>query len=499
MKLIGIIDIGSNSMRLVIVKITDGYFKVIDEVKESVRLGKGMGENGLIEPMRANRAVEALKFYKSLCSSFGVEEIIAVATEAVRRASNGHDFIERILSETGISIRVLSGEEEAYYDYFGVINSMEISDSLIMDIGGGSAEIIWVKDRMLINSVSLPFGAINITERFGLSNILDRPTEEELKDFLFDAYSKIPWLADIRNYPLVGIGGTIRNIGKIDRKSRAYPLDVAHNYPMTDKDVIGIYDVIKIKDVKQREKVKGLSKERADIFLGALSAVAALIEYCSIPKLTVSGSGLREGLIFEYILNGGTPVEDVVDFSVNRLLNQYGVNKSHSNRVWKTAEALYSHLKSVHNIQADCRNIIKVSCLLHDIGINISYYDHHKHSFYMILHSRINGLSHKELIMVSYIAAFHRKDEFKMDEIGLRKLLGEEDMAAAQKIGILLKISEALNKGNGENIEQVQCSIQGDMVIIKLLSKNNPSHEIKEAMEAAGTFKRIFNKRLIIV
>ncbi|WP_411680863.1 exopolyphosphatase [Clostridium thailandense] len=499
MKRIAIIDIGSNSIRLVLVQINkNNFFSVIDEVKETVRLGKDMTIYGGLNPSRIEQAIKTLSFFKCLCEAQNVTEIIAVATEAVRKASNQVEFINRVRLELGIEIRVLTGTLEAYYDYFGNVNSMDISNALLIDIGGSSTELIWVEDRKLKASISMPFGAINLTERFSLYKAMDEKTEKDLKEFILSLYKDIPWLKEIKNIPLVGIGGTIRNIAKISRKKNSYPIANLHNYRTTVEDVIEIYNMSKIKDYTERKKMKGLSKDRADIFLGAAGAVITLFEFLDLKELYVSGCGLREGIIYEYILQGNTPLEDVLGFSISNHIFNYEMNSNHAYQVWKLTECLYNDLKSILNIDKDCYKILKTAALLHDCGVRISYYDHHSHSFYIIANSKINGLSHREQLMAAYIAALHRKNDFKIDLDKYEKIINEEDIKVIEKLAILIRICENLDGGVNSNVSGVSCDIEAGTVIISVKSKTDPILEINQALNCAASFEKIFGKKLNI-
>lgn len=499
MKRIAIIDIGSNSIRLVLVQINkNNCFSVIDEVKETVRLGKDMTIYGGLNPSRVEKAIEALAFFKCLYEAQGVTEVIAVATEAVRRASNQVDFINRVKSELNIEIQVLPGIKEAYYDYFGTINSMDISNALLMDIGGSSTELIWVENRKLKASISMPFGAINLTDKFSLYKAIDEKTEKDLKEFILSFYKDIPWLKEVKNIPLIGIGGTIRNIAKISRKKNNYPIDSLHNYEITAEEVMEIYDIVKMKDSIERKKVKGLSKERADIFLGAAGAVVTLFEFLGLKELYVSGCGLREGVIYEYILQSNIPLNDVLDFSINNHILNYEMNENHAQQVWKLTECLYSDLKPMLNIDKDYYKILKTAALLHDCGIRISYYDHHEHSFYIIANSQINGLSHKEQLMAAYIAALHRKNDFKIDLQRYGKIITEEDIKIIQKLSILLQICENLDRSMNGNVIKVSCSIESDTVIISVKAKTDPLLEISAALDCSTSFEKVFGKKLTI-
>ncbi|AZV55809.1 exopolyphosphatase [Clostridium sp. AWRP] len=499
MKRIAIIDIGSNSIRLVLVQINeDNCFSIIDEVKETVRLGKDMTIYEELNPLKIEKAIKTLSFFKCLCEAQGITEIIAVATEAVRKASNQLKFINRVKSELGIEIRVLSGTSEAYYDYFGNINTIDISNALLMDIGGSSAELIWVENRKLKHSISLPFGAINLTERFYLNETIDEKTEKDLKKFILSFYKEVTWLRKIGNIPLIGIGGTFRNIAKISRKKNDYPMDNLHNYQITLEDVMDIYNMVKLKDCAERKKIKGLSKNRADIFLGAVGAVVTLFDFLELNELYVSGCGVREGIIYEYILKSKIPIVNILDFSINNYMLNYEMNLKHAKQVWKLTESLYNDLKSILNINDDCYKILKTAALLHDCGVRISYYNHHAHSFYMILNSKINGLSHKEQLMAAYIAALHRKKDFKINLEKYKKVVNEKDVEVIEKLAILVRICESLDGGVNSNVSSISCDIESDTVIMSIESKTDPFLEINQALECAPSFEKIFSKKLII-
>jgi len=499
MKKIGIIDIGSNSIRLVIVQINnDNFFSVTDEIKESVRLGKDMTPDKELNPTRMDKAIHTLDFFKKLCTVQNTTEIITVATEAVRKASNQMEFLNRVRSELSLDVRVLTGVEEAYYDYFGAINSMNFSDALIMDIGGSSSELIYVKNRELKSSISLPFGAINLTEKFSLLKAMNDKSETAIKDFSIALYKNIPWLKKIKNVPIIGIGGTIRNIGKLHQRKTRYPIDNLHNYIIPSNEVIGIYDLVKVKDSYQRKRLKGLSKERTDIFVGATAALVTLIEFLDIKELHVSGSGLRDGLLYEYIFKSKIPLTNVLNFSLKNLLLNYKIDLKHPNHVWMLTQKLYIELSPIINLIINPYNILKTAAMLHDIGILIRYFDHNKHSSYMIANSKINGLTHKEQLMAAYIAALHRKNEFKIDFKLYQNLITKQDLEIIDKLSILLRISESLDSCLNGNINMVSCNIELNTVTLTVDAKADPLLEISAAMDCSLAFKKIFKRKLII-
>lgn len=494
-----IIDIGSNSIRMVIIAIEEKSFRIVDELKETVRLGMDMSEKGELNPERMEKAYKTLSFFKALCDAQNISEINIVATEAVRRASNQKEFLDKVRSGLNLDIKVLTGLEEAYYDYFGVVNSIDTPSALLVDIGGSSTELIWMDNRKIKESISIPIGAINITEKFSLENALDEAKEKDLNKFLNEKYNEISWLKDVRALPLIGIGGSIRNIAKVHAKKENYPLDTLHNYVLKVEDVRDIYASVKTKDFNQRKKIRGLSKDRADVFLGPLSSVIAIINRCNTSELIVSGSGIREGLIYEHILKSNTPVEDVFKFSLENHIGMYDIDVNHAAQVWKLSRMLYMELIPLLNPSTSSHNILKTAALLHDCGIRINYYNHQDLSYHIILHSKLNGLSHKELVMAAYVSALHRKNEFKVDEKRFEKLLSQEDLVTIEKLGLLLRISENLDRAMNSNVKKLYCNISDEEVKINVLSNSDASLEINSAMDCSSAFKRIFNKKLNIV
>lgn len=495
---VGIIDIGSNSMRMIIIRVrSDGSFKLVDEVKENVRLGENENENSgnALSTAKMSYALETLSFFLDLSKALSVDKIICVATEAVRRASNRLVFLEKAKAQLGLDIRILTGKEEAYYDYVGAANTLNLPDCMIMDIGGSSTELISVVDNQIAHSISLPFGAITISQMFHLKNAVNDQTKKKMQRFLKDKFKKIGWIYG--SGPLIGIGGSFRNIAKIDRKIKNYPLDIAHNYAMSATNLVDIHDQLNRLSSEERRDVKGLSKDRADITPGALAEIAVFLGMTGTSEILISGSGLREGLFYDWLLQERQPVKSVFSFSVQNIMSNYEINQNHAWHVWEIAQQLYLQLKDELGIDNSCREVLKAASLLHDSGINISYYDHHKHSFYKILHSRLNGLTHKELTMAAWVAALHRKDDVKI-EGPYRMILSNDEILTIKKLGLLIQLAESLDRRQNGNVYKVHSKFDKNSVKIIVTAKVNPGLEIKDAQNAAQRFRKIFKRRLYL-
>ena len=346
MEKIGIIDLGSNSARLVIVNLfADGYFMVVDELKESVRLGQDMERDGFLKPARVAETIKTLKMFRKLCETSGVTRIIAVATEAVRRAKNQRSFLDEIQATCGIKIRVLSAEEEAVLVYRGVINTMDIPKGIILEIGGGSTKIIYYNRRNMLNYVTLPFGAVTLTGMFSGEDVKPEEQAAKIEEFFTAQLENIDWLKELDpDVQMIGVGGSFRNLFKITKMVHKYPLDTVHNYKMPVDDFSPIYDMIKVLDLDRKKKIKGLSSERADILPAALAVIRSFINYLNVEQFTFSGAGLREGIMFNQALpmTIEKPIADVLNYSLTTLVKYYDCEEKHVEHVVNLSIQLFS-------------------------------------------------------------------------------------------------------------------------------------------------------------
>ena len=308
----------------------------------------------------------------------------------------------------------------------------------------------------------------------------------------------LKWLSQAKGFDLIGIGGSIRTLGKIHRKSLDYPLNLIHNYKITNNDIFSIYNDIKVKNSTQRKKIKGLSSDRADIIVGAAAAISALVETYPINNVIISRNGIREGVLYSYICENKKPLDDILNFSLSTILVNHNSNIPHAKHVYHLTTSLVKDLKSIINCNKNLDNVIKTAALLHDIGTNITRYFHHKHSLYMILNSQINGLTHKELVMSACIAASHRDDNL-INYNDYNLVINKDDVDIIKKLGVLLKISESLDKSMTCAVKNISCNIDENTVIIKTISESVPKLEIKEASTISQDFKKVFDKKLYIV
>lgn len=504
MEKIAIIDIGSNSARLVLVNILEsGHFVVFDELKESVRLGQDLDWDGFLKPQRIAQAIKTLTMFRRLCDANKIEKIYAFATAAVRRAKNQKSFLEEVSSVCGIKIKVLTEAEQVHLVYMAVINSMDVPKGLIMEMGGGSTNLIYYNRRTIVSYACLEFGAVTLTDLF--KNDSSDPTvrAQKIEDYVRENLEKVPWLSTLEpDIQLVGVGGSFRNLGRISRLIKKYPFNMTHNYEVPTMEFEQIYKTIRSLDLDSTMKIKGLSSGRADIFPSALAAMNAIVSYCNFPKITISGCGLREGAMFRYAVPSvqEKPLSDVLGHSLNTLMHYFDINIPHAEHVFDLSMQLFRQLKVLHKLPRVYMRVLKIAALLHDSGMRIKYYNHQRHSSYIILNSNIYGVPHKDIVLASFVAGGHRKAEFNREDLlHYKDLLTPLDLDAIRKLSVILRMSESFDRSMSGAVTGISCDVLGDSVIIKTESESDCSLEVKDALTCASEFKTAYNKNLEIL
>ena len=325
-----------------------------------------MERDGFLKPARVAETIKTLKMFRKLCDASGVTRIIAVATEAVRRAKNQRSFLDEIQATCGIKIRVLSPEEEAVLVYRGVINTMDVPKGIVLEIGGGSTKIVYYNRRNMLNYVTLPFGAVTLTGLFSGEGLKPEEQAAKIEEFFTEQLKQVEWLREVDpDVQMIGVGGSFRNLFKIAKMVHKYPLDNVHNYKMQVEDFMPLYDMIKVLDLDKKKKIKGLSAERADILPAALAVIKAFVSYMNAEQFTFSGAGLREGLMFNQALpmTIEKPIADVLNYSLTTLVKYYGCDEKHVEHVVNLSIQLFKQLRVLHKFPRQYLKILKVAAI----------------------------------------------------------------------------------------------------------------------------------------
>lgn len=500
MQRIAIIDIGSNSARLVISHIyKNGAYNMVYNQKEALRLSQKLDKTGRLTQDAFNSTLETMKSFAYMCKIYKADKTIAVATAAIRSAPNGLDLTRMVEAETGITLHTISGTTEAYISYLGVINTLAVKDGIIFDLGGGSTELVLFKNRQIVESVSLPFGAVNTTEMFNTRSTMASNVYSDLSFFLLSRLSQHPWLKQNR-LPLIGVGGTARTIGKMQQKRSKYPTSKIHNYRFSAQSFRDIFSELRDTTLEQRRKIAGLSSERSDIILAGAAIVNCLLETTGCKELIISGCGLREGLFFNYYSQAEEQPQiapDILEQSTQNILKLYTPDTAHSNHITDLALTMFDGWTELHKLGKNYRRLLKTAALLHDIGITINFYSHARHSAYMIQNAQIFGLSHREQLITSAIAGWHNgisKNYFR-DRV-YKELLTDTHWQAITKLTLLLALAESLDYSQTNQVLALQPHLEKKIAVLTLQTEGTPSIELHQVRQQLRWFARVFGVEL---
>ena len=498
MKRIGIIDIGSNSIRLVIFEISPNRsFKSLEDIKESPRLGDGVNERGEMKLKRMDLAFHTLMLFKRVCQRYNVDEIIPFATAAVRNSINSHVLLDLVREQLDMDIRVFSGEEEALFSFKGAINNLEVDEGLLMDMGGASTELVWYKDRRIHRWVSLNFGSVTLSQVSQVRDSLNRREEERLKTYIREEYSKVSWLKETAGIPLIGVGGTIRNLAKVHSLMTNYPLLLLHDYRMNVDEIERVYKEVKGKEYEKKLLLPGLARSRADIFTGAVCAIKELINYASLSDAVISGFGIREGVLYEKLYEYGKTFEDVFETSLLDTVERYSLSREDGERVYGVFTKILKSLEPLHRMGRISKEILRTICYMGRVGVNISFHDYPLHSFYMILNAELKGISHKNLVKAALIVS----QQEKLNDLhkNYSKLLGKKDLREITYLSLILRISKIFNRTFLMKREDFHVEIDNRRVKFCIDTGELMDVQVSRMLMSGKRFKEVFGRQLEVV
>jgi exopolyphosphatase/guanosine-5'-triphosphate,3'-diphosphate pyrophosphatase len=497
------IDIGTNSVHLVVVKITESRrFEIIAQEKEVVRLGSGSKDMKYLKEDAMDRAIEVLKRYKQI-ADISRAEVKAVATSAVREALNKEVFIQRARAEAGIEVEIISGFEEARLIYLGVLQALPIFDKkiLLVDIGGGSTEFLIGKSGEMIEANSLKLGAIRLTDQFFKEEPVDAKSVNRCRQYV-EVYIH-PMAREVRRHGFeaaVGSSGTISNIAQmIQILRREQPTRFLSNFTFSRMELAEVVKLlVKADTVKKRQKIEGLDPKRADIILAGAIILEQAFEKMAIDAMTVSGFALREGVILDALQkHKGDAMRHLTDIrykGVLHLAESCLYEKEHADQVTHLALQLYDQLRDLHKLEDINREYLEAAGILHNVGFFISHAQHHRHSYYIIRNSEyLTGFTSHEIEIIAQVARYHRKSIPKLKHEEFARL-SPKDQMIVKKLSGILRVAEGLDRTHSSVIRSLRFGRSGEALTLHLRSSNDtyPSLEIY----TAETRKELFEQTL---
>ncbi|HSD76925.1 MAG TPA: Ppx/GppA phosphatase family protein [Solirubrobacteraceae bacterium] len=500
---LAVIDLGSNSFRLVVFAAAGAWWRRTDEVYEAVRIGEGLAATGLLGDAGMWRAQATMDVFAHFCAAGGLlpEDVDAVATSAIRDARNAPEFLERAQATSGLRVRVLSREEEARYGYLAAVNSTTLSDGAVVDLGGGSMQLVRVGARGARELQSWPLGAVRMTERFLSGDGPAKPKQlKALRAHVAQELQAAPWLESAGDR-LVGIGGTVRNLAAAAQRAAAIPEFGVQGHRIEAAALDELVERLAELPPTERGSVPGIKPSRGDLILAGAVVLQAVLLAGGFDALEATEAGLREGVFFERLLEGREPplFDDVRRASVLNLAAQYGQDPEHNPHVAHVATlalGLFDDLAAagLHAGDPAERELLWAASMLHDIGMTIDYDDHHKHSRYLILNAGLPGFDQREVALLGQAVRYHRK--------GLPSLGPFEPLAVAgdaerlERMALLLRLAEDLERSRDQAVHAARVAVADGSVRLALEAEE----DVRVARWAAGRetdlFARAFGREL---
>lgn len=480
MRSVGIIDLGSNTARLVVLLYRADYrFQLLDELREVVRLSEGMGPSRILRAEPFERGLQALRTFRSYCDAVGIDDLRATATSAVRAAINGEAFVEAAQQRAGVELEILTGQQEAEHGALAVANSFDVQDAVVFDLGGGSMQLSRLRGRRFEQGGALPLGAVRTTEAFLTS---DPPRGRELKALRRHVREQLaPRLAELPlGVAVVGMGGTLRNLANIVQSRTGYRPDLLHGYRLRREALEELVADLAGRSVQRRRDVKGLNRDRADIIVAGGVVIAETLAALQVDEVSISGQGLREGLFYPFLFpHGDHLAPDVREFSALNLMREYYDNAPHNLHVRHLALQLFDQLADLHGLGAWERSVLAAAALVHDIGMAVDYYAHHKHGMYLVMGRAMPGFSHREQVLIALLVRYHRRGS--PSDQGYGAVLEDGDLDRLTRLAGMLRLAEYLERSKAQRVRDVHCHLGDGYLQVEALSNGDAEIEIREA------------------
>ncbi len=457
---ISAIDIGSNSIRQTIADVSPtGVIRVVDELKAAPRLGAGLYERGSLNEIAVQNALSTLSRMATLGNQLGVARTEVVATSAVRDASNGDQFLKLVRAETGLNVRVLRGDDEARLAFRSALAHFDlgVGRAVTMDIGGGSLELALSADGLVERLISLPFGAIRMTEQYvGASGKKKgmRKLRKRVRRELRRTIAARHWHAS----RIICSGGTFTSLAAIYlARTGIENAKTVHGTVIPRVELEHIVDMLHNMPLEERQRVPGLSAARADIIVGGLAVAAEVAARVEAKELVISGYGIREGILLEAAKVVPAPADpgEARERSVRELAERTHYEEQHSKHVQKLALQIFDSIGQRLGLTAEDRKLLSDAALLHDIGYHISYDKHNKHSYHLIEHAELLGVTPPEQIIVANVARYHRGAEPKKKHVNYGAL--EKGMRETiKKLSAILRVADGFDRGHANAVAEVK-------------------------------------------
>lgn len=463
--IIGIIDIGSNTIRLVIYGLDDlNNYIEIHNIKTPARLYQFLesSKDGLVTMNQdgINRLVTVLSNFKQVAESFKVATLLPKATAAIRQSANQAEIIEIVEKETGLKIEVVSETEEASYGQYAITHSTTVNNAITIDIGGGSCEITQYKDKQMTHYHSFPFGVVTLTKQFFTGkNHNDPESIQAVSNYVRKHFKQYPWIKKAK-LDIVAIGGSARNVANVHQRLINYPMAGVHGYKMQESDLSQTLNLFQKTPFDKMEGIDGLSADRKDIIIPAAIVFIELYKVTKAKSFIISSQGLREGIILKYInKNYNYPLDNqlIRVRSIRKIVRDFPINTIGAEILVKICVSLYKQLcdLGLMTYQYVVQEYLEFAAYLYRFGGFISPEADSQHTFYLLSNINLLGFNHQERLYLALLSSYRNRSLFKQYSNSYNNWLDNDRLNEIEILGGVLKFSAALNDSKTDPINRL--------------------------------------------
>ncbi len=503
---IAAIDVGSNSIHMIIAESFDGLdFQIVGREKEMVRLGAGTFETKTLSEAAMVRAEQCLRKYKQLAERMGVDRIIAHATSAVREAQNGGDFISRVHERVGIHIKVITSAEEARLIALAVQRSVDFRGrrALLIDIGGGSVELAVCDPGKIYLAESRKLGVIRLTEKFARRDPMSKKARRAIEKFAQKRIGELGREARKIGYGIcIGSSGTILTLADVASQIQT-GVGLRHfHQQMFSLDSLRVVNRrLQTMTLKERARFPSVSIARAKTIVAGGIVLEILMKSFEVKRLILSTRALREGMIFDYLQRlpetstRSELVSDIRRRSVLDLARRSRYDQPHSEWVAQTALKIFDATQRRHQLNSNARALLEYGSLLHDIGIQLSFSRHHRHSQYMILNGDLRGFTPEEIDLMALLARFHRKGEPNLRDPECA-LMPRKEFETLRWLSAILRVTDGLDRSHHQILTLVSVQKKRARWQFEFKTREDAELELWGSRRKGELFEELFGGKL---
>lgn len=491
---IAAIDIGSNSIRCAIVDVAeDGRRTTLDEEKAYVRLGRGLAHTGRLDEAATDEAVAALDRMLQIARGHSVTHVRAVATAAVRTAVNGSEFVERLRSALGLEVEVISGEHEGRLSLLSAVDGLALHGSIaVVDIGGGSVEIVRAHGRAVTSVASVPLGAVVLSDRFRTADPMPKANARRLRAYIREALAAALDAEEPAPEVMVGSGGTVTTLAALIAADQGPAPASIHGFVITREALSALCTRLVASSARERGGMRGMSVSRVDLIVAGAAVLDETVRALGADSLTVNARGMRAGIVIEAIereRGASEPVDRMR--GAREFARSCSADAAHAEQVRRLALALFDTLAGPLALNLEERPLLEAAAILHDVGYMISYDGHNKHSYHLITHAELPGFAATERRVIAAVARYHRGSLPKPRHEAIQGM-SETQAATVAALAALLRVADGLDRSQAQRVEQVAAIVSDAGILVRVAGQPPLDAEIYGALHKADLLERTF-------